>query len=296
MISRFEFKVPPREKAEQVLALLVHILSSQPHYLKFTSALPITRIILLLLGDRPSSFVAKEILDLIAISIKVSNAFSRKFELVSGWSVLKTVIPAAWDLDVNKAAFDLLMGRGVSIVIGSQAPTPTSATRREQRENIQNPTVSCTQILPTIISALQTGLLAVANNCHVSENSEGLFPFRRSVFFLLMSYASDAASVSWSTESTMEMLIEELLTLHASSSTFRHLFESQQTTQLFIDAYKSMVSKLAQASSINDWSLRILEKLTHFGLALALDNSVGGSQKREVNLFFFIQKILFQWY
>lgn len=111
-----------------------------------------------------------------------------------------------------------------------------------------------------------------------------------------MSYASDAASLSWSTESTMEMLIEELLTLHASSSTFRHLFESQQTTQLFIDAYKSMVSKLAQASSINDWSLRILEKLTHFGLALALDNSVGGSQKREVNLFFFIQKILFQWH
>ena len=82
----------------------------------------------------------------------------------------------------------------------------------------------------------------------------------------------------------MEVLIEELLTLHASSSTFRHLFESQQTTQLFIDAYKSMVSKLTQASSINDWSLRILEKLTHFGLALALDNSVGGSQKREVDI------------
>ena len=82
----------------------------------------------------------------------------------------------------------------------------------------------------------------------------------------------------------MEVLIEELLTLHASSSTFRHLFESQQTTQLFIDAYKSTVSKLTQASSINDWSLRILEKLTHFGLALALDNSVGGSQKREVNI------------
>lgn len=177
VISRFEFKVPPREKAEQVLGLLVHILSSQPHYLKFTSALPITRIILLLLGDRPSSFVAKEILNLISISVKVSSAFNRKFELVSGWSVLKTVIPAAWDADVNKAAFDLLMGRGIAITISSQAPTPTSASRREQREKAQNPTVSCTQILPTIISALQTGLLAVANNCHVTENSEGWFFF-----------------------------------------------------------------------------------------------------------------------
>jgi hypothetical protein len=82
----------------------------------------------------------------------------------------------------------------------------------------------------------------------------------------------------------MEMLIEELLILHASSSTFRHLFESQQTTQLFIDAYKSMVAKLSGATRINEWNLRILEKLTHFGLALALDNSVGGSQKREVSV------------
>jgi len=80
----------------------------------------------------------------------------------------------------------------------------------------------------------------------------------------------------------MEILIEELLTLHATSSTFRQIFESQQTTQLFIDTYKSMVVKLSSASSINDWNIRILEKLTHFGLALALDNAVGGSQKREV--------------
>ena len=80
----------------------------------------------------------------------------------------------------------------------------------------------------------------------------------------------------------MEILIEELLTLHATSSTFRHIFESHQTTQLFIDTYKAMVAKLSSSSSINGWNLRILEKLTHFGLALALDNTVGGGQKREV--------------
>jgi hypothetical protein len=43
-----------------------------------------------------------------------------------------------------------------------------------------------------------------------------------------------------------------------------------------------MVAKLSSSSSINGWNIRILEKLTHFGLALALDNTVGGGQKREV--------------
>ena len=81
----------------------------------------------------------------------------------------------------------------------------------------------------------------------------------------------------------MENLIEELLTLHATSSTFRQIFESQQTTQLFIDTYKSLVDALSSASSINDWNARILEKLTHFGLALALDNAVSGAQKRDVS-------------
>ena len=81
----------------------------------------------------------------------------------------------------------------------------------------------------------------------------------------------------------MENLVEELLTLHATSSTFRQIFESQQTTQLFIDTYKSLVDKLSSASNISDWNARILEKLTHFGLALALDNAVGGAQKREVS-------------
>lgn len=80
----------------------------------------------------------------------------------------------------------------------------------------------------------------------------------------------------------VENLIGELLTLHATSSTFRQIFESHQTTQLFIDTYKSLVEKLSSASSINNRNARILDKLTHFGLALALDNAVGGSQKREV--------------
>ncbi|PPQ75051.1 hypothetical protein CVT24_010464 [Panaeolus cyanescens] len=264
IISRFEIKTPPKDKAERVLSLLVSVLSSQVHYTKFTAALPINRILLLLLGDRPSPFIASRVLNLIAISIAMSNSFSRKFELVSGWSVLKTVLPSIWDPQVNKAAFDLLLGRTIGIKTGSGTSTPTSASRREDKERSKSTTVTCTQILPTIISALRTGLIAVANNAHIPDSGEA------------------NEEQNWTTESTMELLIEELLTLHASSSTFRQIFESQQTTQLFIDTYTAMVDKLSGGRQINSWNVRILEKLTHFGLALALDNAVGGGQKREI--------------
>jgi hypothetical protein len=95
---------------------------------------------------------------------------------------------------------------------------------------------------------------------------------------------NNSHSPTWSTKTAMENLIEELLTLHATSSTFRQIFESHQTTQLFIDTYKSLVDRLSSASASSvDWNARILEKLTHFGLALAFDNAVGGAQKREVS-------------
>ena len=90
--------------------------------------------------------------------------------------------------------------------------------------------------------------------------------------------------LSWETETTMEILVEEMMSLHASSATFREIFRSQQTTQLFIEAYKAYVSKLSSAIHINHWTTRILDKLTHFALALALDNAVAGQQKREVCL------------
>jgi hypothetical protein len=82
----------------------------------------------------------------------------------------------------------------------------------------------------------------------------------------------------------MEVLIEELMDLHASSLTFRQIFQSQQTTQLFIDGYKSFVCKLALSShNLRQSTIRILEKLSHFGLTLALDNVVISSQKRDVS-------------
>jgi hypothetical protein len=81
----------------------------------------------------------------------------------------------------------------------------------------------------------------------------------------------------------MEALIEELMTLHSASAAFRHVFASQQTTQLFVNIYKTFVSTVSNAPTVdNHLTIRILEKLSHFGLALALDNAVAGSYKREV--------------
>jgi hypothetical protein len=74
-----------------------------------------------------------------------------------------------------------------------------------------------------------------------------------------------------------EAILEELVLLQSSCPTFRQLFESQQTTQSFIQAF-------ASASEISQNHIRICEKLMHFGLTLSLDRAVVGPQKHEVCL------------
>ena len=83
----------------------------------------------------------------------------------------------------------------------------------------------------------------------------------------------------------MEAILEELVLLQSSSPTFRQLFESQQTTQMFIKAFRSFVTSLTSTNEIPQHHIRISEKLMHFGLTLSLDNAVAGAQKREVCLF-----------
>jgi hypothetical protein len=131
------------EKAEQLLEVFVSIISgSTDCYTRFSAALPVTRIYLLLLGDRPSSFVAKQVLDLITISLNRSKSFNRKFELVSGWTILKTVLPYVWDGNIHSAAFGIL----------------TDQTRD------QGTVVACPHILPVILSSLTRMLVVVAQD------------------------------------------------------------------------------------------------------------------------------------
>ncbi|CAK5278628.1 unnamed protein product [Mycena citricolor] len=239
----------PREKAEMVLEMLISLLSIPVLYNRFCVVLPLTRICILLLGDRPSPFIATQILTLVAISNSMAPAFARKFELISGWSVFKTVLPSCWDPVVNEAALDVLLGRFSG---GETIKSPL-----ENGQSAPSAKIVCPQIVPTIFSALQVGLGTVARNCN-------------------------AGNVSWAVESTMEVLIEELIDLHASSNAFREVFRSQQTTQLFVNSYKAFTLRVVEASTINQRTIRILEKLSHFGLALALDNCVAGAQKREI--------------
>ncbi|RXW16665.1 hypothetical protein EST38_g9189, partial [Candolleomyces aberdarensis] len=246
VMSRFEVR-NSQGKAEQVLAVLVSVLSNQTLYTKFIAALPVTRICVLLLGDNPTPFVALRILQLINICLRYTSSFSRKFELISGWSVMKTVLPGAWSFEVNEAGFDILLGRF------DVTADPDSYT-----------VVTCQGITPTILGALQHCLGVASARAHLSDEE------------------AEASHLTRDTETTVEAMLERMMKLHSSSATFRELFRSQQTTQSFVDAYKNFVNKLKAAASINQWATRILEKLSHLGLALALDNAVAGGQKREI--------------
>jgi hypothetical protein len=54
--------------------------------------------------------------------------------------VLKTVLPSVWDPEINKAAFDLLLGR-FSVDIGPSTPImmPSSASLSKQRFKSKQP-------------------------------------------------------------------------------------------------------------------------------------------------------------
>jgi len=129
-------------------------------YTRFSVALPVTRIYLLLLGDRPSSFVAKQVLDLITVSLNKSKSFSRKFELVSGWMILKTVLPHVWDENIHSAAFGILS---------------------DQTQD-QGTVVACPHILPAILGSLTRMLVTAAKvsppqDIEVNEHGAWYSPF-----------------------------------------------------------------------------------------------------------------------
>jgi hypothetical protein len=260
-----------REKAEHVMESLLSILAVPACYTKFTATLPLTRICILLLGENPSPVVAAQVLRLISMSLGISSSFSRKFELVSGWSILRIVLPCAWDPGVHEATFDILLGR-----VAEKKASHTAST-----------TVVCSHIIPAIFVALHRGLDAVVHRPKITADTgagspaEGWFyEWLTSIILLIMSIASSPASLM--TESSMEVLVEELIDLHASSPTFRQVFRSPQTTQLYVDAYKAFVTAVSSSTVINPRAIKLLEKISNFSSTLSLDNDVSGPQKRDV--------------
>ncbi|KZT70568.1 beach-domain-containing protein [Daedalea quercina L-15889] len=239
IISRIDYS-NVQSKAEQVLGMLISILRSPAAYERFSSALPVPRISLLLLGERPTPTTAALVLQLLTISVKSSSSFGRKFELVSGWNILKAVIPHAWDDSVQRAAFDLLLGW-------------------QEGEVHNSPVVVCPQILLAILAALKFSLGTVG-----------------------IRVVSGTPTGATEVEDNVEKLLEELIEVHSSTPSFRQLFKSQATTDSLIDAYKSFVASASMAPELSQSTVRILEKLSHVGLSIALDNAVGNSQRQEI--------------
>ena len=221
---------------------------------KFTASLPLTRICLLLLGDRPTPLTATLVLRMISTALGISTSFSRKFELVSGWNILKLVLPYAWDATVQDAAFDVLLGRS-----------------RDKKEI--TPTVVCPHIVPAIFSSLKMCL----DLSRVSDDVQGM-----SHCGLAAWIDAHAPSARVTAAANVEHLLEVLIETHSTSPTFREVFRSHAVTQSFIDAYKMYNMSVAQSYEIDQNTVRILEKLSHFGLSIALDNAVAVSQKQEV--------------
>lgn len=86
-------------------------------------------------------------------------------------------------------------------------------------------------------------------------------------------------------EAVAELLLEELLSLQLSCPTFRQVYKSQQTIEIFVQAFRSFVKALNSAVFIEQRTIRMLEKLMHFGVTIAMDNVVAGNQKAEVSAF-----------
>jgi hypothetical protein len=167
--------VPSREHAEQILTILVDILTIPAYYTTFSSTLPLTRICLLLLGDKPTPFVAEKTLTIIAISMEQSPSFARKFELISGWNVLKTVLPGAWDIKVKERAFDVLLGRvnhdgEEQQEVNGNGNVKVKAEKEKKEENV----VVCPGIAPAILASLRAGLGVVASTAEEEDEVEGM--------------------------------------------------------------------------------------------------------------------------
>lgn len=149
VLSRLD-KSHTREKAEGVLEAFVSILSNPSHLSRFSAALPLTRVLLLLLGETPNATVAVQILTLIGLAIKASASFARKFELVSGWTALRLTLPPTWNREVQETSFAVLFG-----CIGQKAFKG------------QNLTVTCPHVLPAVLTALDHSL----NETNLNEGS-----------------------------------------------------------------------------------------------------------------------------
>jgi hypothetical protein len=248
-----------QERAEQVYEVLVQNLSNTSLLSKFTAALPLSRVLLLLLGEHPTSIVASQTLILLGLILNASPSFNRKFELVSGWSALKVILPISWDPSVHVAAFDLLLGR--VFVTGKSLSSSGPAK------------IVCPYILPAILSSLAYGL----DRVNAGTLPAPVVP-RNGV-----PHGTVSSNDNYSVMSAMEVLAEELIDLHSSASTFRQLFKSKQTTSILLNACQSFITKIYEFPQSRGKVERLIEKITTLVAAITQDAPVDEDQKEQVS-------------
>jgi hypothetical protein len=225
-----------------VLIAFVSLLHPANHLKRFMATLPFSRTCLLLLGERPTPAIATQVLLLLKDALISSTSYIRKFELVNGWLVLRFVLPQAWSPSVHAAAFDILLG---------PKHIPSSDSK-----------LVCAQIFPAILASFLHQfdiLLSCAVLQDGSSNEDSIVAYQ-----------------------TFEFFVGELSATHTANAAFRALFKSQQLTASFANAYRSFITKLAEAPAPNELLVCCLEKLNNFALLLALDGMVEGSQKQSV--------------
>jgi hypothetical protein len=148
------------QKALRVLDMLLSLLHMWDYLVKFNFSVPVSRVALYILGDEPPSEIAARVLELLGLVHRISPSFARKFELVHGWLVLRHVLPTCWDAQVQKAAFDLVVGRA------------DLAMKQQQAEG-QEPSY-CLSIMPAILASFFVSIERPASGAvAITENSDG---------------------------------------------------------------------------------------------------------------------------
>ena len=178
-------------------------------YMRFAEALPVARIAVLWLGTEPSPALVCQVLAIIDISFSTSSSFGKKFELASGWLVLKKLLPPIWDDAIHEGALDLLL----------QPPRDGGSTSY---------TVKCPQILAVVLLALRQGLSVFSD-----PQVQGL---SISSFTSGCGHHVDLGP----SRPVVERILDALIDLHNSQLAFRHLFRAQSSTDILIDCLSAL--------------------------------------------------------
>ncbi|EIW75538.1 beach-domain-containing protein [Coniophora puteana RWD-64-598 SS2] len=240
-----------------VLEDLVSTLRIPAYYARFAEALPLPRVCLLLLGEHPMPVVAMQVLNMVGLGYANSSSFHRRFELASGWTILRSVLPGCWEEGVQAAAFDLLLGVTGG---GAEAHSDGQGHRHRGGHGVkgaarqEEKVVACPQIAGVMLAVLHRGLFemrSVGQGCDAGPSQE------------------NTAS-----------LIDALTALFGESTSFRQLFRMQSITQILVDCLRIHVEPGAEFSQRVDeatWS-----KFTGFCALVGAEKAVHGSQRNEI--------------